>query len=248
MLPDALSALPARSVRSTFAVMALEDGLDIATPVSIASPDTSAYMRTAVVAGDAGTPASETVTPPVLNEKTASPDGDLLPPPGKTRTEPERIAAPAPCVWKRRALRAGIEYAKLVAVWLSIVTATGCAAAVALPCPKNWTVPLIASSVGLTSATCVVQPPPSAKLGNVTVSPEAAESWTTGRVVIKNSFRSLFSPRSAIAETGTLDVNVKVPLKDGPLANRAWSRNSAIWPLAGIVVVPEMVSLPVESV
>jgi hypothetical protein len=91
-------------------------------------------MRTALVAGDAGTPASETVTPPVLNEKTASPDGDFAPP-GTTRTEPERIAAPAPSVWKRRALRAGIEYAKLDAVCPSIVTATGCAAADALPCP-----------------------------------------------------------------------------------------------------------------
>ena len=59
----------------------------------------------------------------------------------------------------------------------------------------------------------------------------------TGRVVSRKSDRSLTNPRSAVAPTGRDDVNVNVPVMVDPPLKGASSRNRAIWPFAGIVVL-----------
>ena len=59
-------------------------------------PDDSAYIRKAFDVLDAGTPAVLTVTPPDLNEKTATPAGALLPEAGVTRMDPVVTALAVP--------------------------------------------------------------------------------------------------------------------------------------------------------
>ena len=70
----------------------------------------------------------------------------------------------------------------------------------------------------------------------------------TGNVVIKNSERSLVSPRSAMTDIGGDAVNVKVPISALPPLNGASFRNFAICPLAGMIVDPWPKSAPVVSV
>ena len=63
-----------------------------------------------------------------------------------------------------------------------------------------------------TSTTEVVQPPPRAKCGITVAVLEGV--WlrsATGRLVTKNSERSFVCPRTAIAESGTVESNVNVP-------------------------------------
>src|SRR5437870_12262316 len=95
---------------------------------------------------------------------------------------------------------------------------------------------------------CVVQPPPSAKWGKMTV-PDAgaAARSATGRVVTRKSPRSFVNPRSATAAIGSDEVKVNVPVIDEPPLNGGSLRNFAIWPFAGIVVDP-LSKLPLRSV
>ena len=58
----------------------------------------------------------------------------------------------------------------------------------------------------------MTQPPPSAKCGTTTVPlPGGAVVSMTGSVDIRNSLRSLVSPRGAITPTGTSEVKLNVP-------------------------------------
>src|SRR5688572_20772416 len=94
------------------------------------------------------------------------------------------------------------------------------------------------SSVGLTNTSCVDHPPPSAKCGKYAISPAAAVSGLTGKVVSRNSDRSFVSPRKATTATGTSELNVNVPLTDDPPLNGLSLRNLAICPFGGTVAVP----------
>src|SRR5262245_20824506 len=109
-------------------------------------------------------------------------------------------------------------------------------------CPdgsRNRTVPVRALLLGLTSTTCVVHPPPSAKWAAVTGPCAGGASRSSiGQAVMRKSERSLINPRTATTAMGTEAVNEKVPLnEDGPL-NGDSLRNAAICLFAGIVTVP----------
>src|SRR5262245_61477004 len=102
----------------------------------------------------------------------------------------------------------------------------------------------------------VVQPPPAAYCGRIAGEFAPAESGAIGSVVIRNSERSLVSPRRATAPIGDDDSNVNVPwIEDAPnttpefvLVNGASLRNFAICWRAGSVNVPAPKSLPLTSV
>src|SRR5437879_4979505 len=100
---------------------------------------------------------------------------------------------------------------------------------------------------------CIVSsgahPPASAKSGNTADAAEIFEaSSTTGSVVIRKSDRSFRRPRRATAATGFEELNVIEPAKlEDPLKGSS-SRNPAICPLAGMLVVPASTSCQFESV
>src|SRR5215510_8783763 len=125
-------------------------------------------MRTSVAGKDAGTPASETVTPRVLFERTSNPAGVGGGAPGvrlgagEIRIVPLKRFVEVPDVTNRIAACFGIEYGNADPVWpLFSVTACGWPAAVSFPGEKNWKLPVSALSPGFTRMTCVVHPPPS---------------------------------------------------------------------------------------
>ena len=108
--------------------------------------------------------------------------------------------------------------------------------------------PVSTVSPGFTSTTCVVHPPPSAKWGNTTGLVEAtALRSATGSVVTRNSRRSFVSPRSAMTEIGTEELNVNVPPTEEPLLKGDSLRKAATCPFAGIVVLP-LPKFPLEPV
>src|SRR5262245_62655586 len=117
-----------------------------------------------------------------------------------------------------------------------MVNSSGSAAAPAVPCPKNSIVPLITSSVGLTSTKRVVQPPPSASCGNISRSPTTGDSPDIGNVVMRNSLRSFVWPRSATTETGEDEKNVNVPAPNDPLLNGASSKKFPVKLFGGIEI------------
>jgi hypothetical protein len=104
------------------------------------------------------------------------------------------------------------------------------------------------SSEGLTSANCVDHPPPSATIGKNVVAVLSSSRSATGSVVMRNSERLLTKPRSAIAETGTSEVNVSVPSAGRGTENGASSKNRATCPCAGRVKLPAAESVPERSV
>src|SRR5689334_10418357 len=92
-----------------------------ATPVSIldVSADVSAYTRKAFpagTAGTAGTPAADTVTPSLLKEKIALPNGVGVPASGITRIQPVVTDVAVRAAVNSCELRGGIEYVILLAV------------------------------------------------------------------------------------------------------------------------------------
>src|SRR3954470_13567967 len=152
-------------------------------PIWPVVPADSTYRRKAVPLVT-GTPASETVTPAGLYEKTTRATGVVPEPPGTTATAPEAeaVAVPAvPAVASFCELPAGIEYAKLLALTPAMVTF------VAAPFVSvNCTVPLIGADVGLTRKIWVVHPAPSAKCGMTTLPvPGVAVVSITGSVDIR---------------------------------------------------------------
>src|SRR5262245_62475454 len=172
----------------------------------------SAYIRKAD-ARIPGTPASETVIPNCLKEKTTK-DAGAAPAEGVTRTEPASVEASAPAVTSLNELCLGMLYVKIGAANPFAVTVTGAPAVVAVPWLKNCIVPVMVESVGLTSIIWVVQPPPSAKCGkNAVPLAGAADKLVIGSVVIRKSdgMRSLNNPRSAMTDTATSDVKLNVP-------------------------------------
>ena len=142
-------------------------------------------------------------------KKMARPEGEELNAAGTTLTDPVSGVAPVLDVCSLNEDLGGIVYALLV---LALILTT---------CPdgfRNSIVPLMMLSVGFTSTTCVVHPPPAAKCGNTIVAVEtAAGSCVTGNVVMRNSLRSLVKPRNATTATGMFEANVKVPLNARPL-------------------------------
>src|SRR5262249_5231433 len=100
---------------------------------------------------------------------------------------------------------------------------------------------------GFTSRMSVVHPPPSAKCGN-TAAVAGERRSTTGSVVIRNSERSLTTPRSATAATAFVEANVKDPENAVGPKNGCSFRNAATCSLAAIVVEFEYPSLPFSSV
>src|SRR5215831_18330921 len=106
---------PSSFVGSRVTVTGLFERLLIATPDCIdpaapKAPAVSTYSRNAFPAATAGTPASDTVTPPApprRSENTDTPNG--VPPLLDTRTDPVRMEDAAPDVATFRALLAGME-------------------------------------------------------------------------------------------------------------------------------------------
>jgi hypothetical protein len=76
---------------------------------SAEAADISAYSRKALPGGPADTPASVTVTPPLVNEKMTRPDGVVLPVEGATRTDPVLIVVAGPDTCSFTDIRAEIE-------------------------------------------------------------------------------------------------------------------------------------------
>jgi hypothetical protein len=161
--------------------------------------------------------------------------------------EPARIELPIPSERNEKKLRGAIVYGKVLAVRPSTDIVIGPAATADVPWSMNWTIPLSATSLGLTKTSWLVQPPPSAKCGKV-AGPEPADSATTGRLVSRNSNRSLVKPRKAIADTGIDEVKVNVAAENPEPLNGDSLKNRAICPLGEIVVVPCLKSLPDSSV
>src|SRR4051794_37582153 len=102
-------------------------------------------------------------------------------------------------------------------------------------------------SVGLTSKTCVVHPPPAANCGKTIELVDDDVIGATGSVVIRKSERSFIKPRSAIAATGEDDVKVNDCAVESPL-NGGSSRNDAICAFPGRIVVPLLKFTPFLSV
>src|SRR5438552_848907 len=102
------TAAPLRLINSRRTVALADDVFVIAIPDWIAS-EASTYVRNAVPAGVAGTPASVIRIPELLNEKTSEPAGAALLADGTTRTEPIRTATPEPAVAICFAAWPGIE-------------------------------------------------------------------------------------------------------------------------------------------
>ena len=103
--------IPSSVVSSKMAVVAADDVFAIARPdrrdpIAPGVPATSAYIRNAVLLGDADTPASVTLTPWLDPEKITSPDALKLFASRTRRTDPTESAAGFE-VSKRRALRTG---------------------------------------------------------------------------------------------------------------------------------------------
>jgi len=104
MSTDPLSptAEPSRFNRSSFTVVAFGDEFMIAMPLRTnPSLVPSTNIRNALPVLTDGTPASETVTPARLNEKTATPTGTTVDASGVTRTDPTCVVESVPCVANR---------------------------------------------------------------------------------------------------------------------------------------------------
>ena len=126
----------------------------------------------------------------------ARPEGAVVFLAGIMRMDPVITGDEATEVCSLKDARGGIEYMRLLLNGLTAVVI----------CPagsRNSILPLKGISVGLTNTMCVVHPPPAAKCGNTIVAVEAAAgSSVTGKVVSRNSLRSLIRPRNATTETG----------------------------------------------
>src|SRR5262245_42670628 len=105
-------------------------------------------------------------------------------------------------------------------------------------------------SVGFTRRTCVRHPPPSAKCGSTIGVDDEEEIGITGRVVIKNSERSLVYPRRSITPTGIDDENVNVRASaNGRDGRKGVSvKNAAICEFPPTIVVPSPKFTPTASV
>src|SRR5213594_4365927 len=116
----------------------------------------------------------------------------------------------------------------------------------------NWSVPVSVASEPLTSSTSVVTPAPSPNRGTETASEPDVPA--TGSAVSMNSPRSLNRVLNVNADTGRLDVNVKVRAaligfeKRLEEKNGVWSRNAATCEFAGIVMLDWPKLLPSSSV
>src|SRR5262249_46703312 len=135
--------------------------------------------------------ASETLTPPSVNERRAKPEGIVVLPVVLTLIDP---AVRVPSILfsiVRHTLRGGMVYVRLDARLSFTPTTRGATGESVDPEFMNTTVPVRTLLVGFTNTRFVAQPPPPAKCGRVAVvEAKVVPNAATGTVVIRNSLRS----------------------------------------------------------